>query len=328
MTPMPQLGRGSVFLFPGQGSQHPGMGRDLRVCRPSARSLVVQAGDRVGAPISEWLWRADAATLADPEVAQLTIFTMSIVFLEELRQAGRIPVAAAGHSLGEYSAMVASGCLDWQNALDLVAVRGRSMASAARAQPGAMGAIIGLPIDVVAELCAERTEPERLVLVANVNSARQAVISGTPDSVEAVLDQARSRGALRARTLPVGGAYHTRLMASAEKELAPLIAAAPLRTPRVPMISSINGRPVTDAEMYRRLLITQITHPVRWLDTLLTLQRLGAADFVEVGPGRVLSGLVRESDRSATQRHVMSALTHAARPSPAMRTRTPTHPEA
>ena len=162
--------------------------------------------------------------------------------------------------------------------------------------------------------------------MANVNSARQAVISGAPDSVAAVLDQARSRGALRARGLPVGGAYHTGLMASAEKELAPLIAGAPLRTPRVPLISSIDGQPVTDVEVYRRLLLTQITQPVRWFDALLTLQRLGAADFVEVGPGRVLSGLVRESDRSATQRNVVSALTQAARASAAMPT--PTHSEA
>ena len=315
MATMPHLGHGSVFLFPGQGSQHPGMGRELQVCRPSVRALVTQAAERVDAPISEWLERADAATLADPEVAQLTIFVMSLVFGEELKQAGRCPVAVAGHSLGEYSALVAAGCLDWPVALDLVAVRGRSMASAARARPGAMGAIVGLPIEVVVDLCADQTEPGSPVLVANINSARQAVISGAPDSVAAVLDQARSRGALRARGLPVGGAYHTGLMASAEKELAPLIAAAPLRTPRVPLISSIDGRPVTDVERYRRLLLTQITQPVRWFDALLTLQRLGAADFIEVGPGRVLSGLVRESDRSATQHNVVSALTQAARAS-------------
>ena len=189
------------------------------------------------------------------------------------------------------------------------------MASAARARPGAMGAIVGLPIEVVVDLCADQTEPGSPVLVANTNSARQAVISGAPDSVAAVLDEARSRGALRARGLPVGGAYHTGLMASAEKELAPLIAAAPLRSPRVPLISSIDGRPVTEVERYRRLLLTQITQPVRWLDALLTLQRLGATDFIEVGPGRVLSGLVRESDRSATQHNVVSALTQAARAS-------------
>ena len=315
MAIMPHLGHGSVFLFPGQGSQHPGMGRDLQVCRPTARALVAQAGERVDAPISEWLERADAATLADPEVAQLTIFVMSLVFAEELKQAGRIPVAVAGHSLGEYSALVAAGCLDWPVALDLVAARGRAMASAARARPGAMGAIVGLPIEVVIDLCADHTEPGKPVLVANVNSARQAVISGAPESVATVLDQARSRGALRARGLPVGGAYHTGLMAPAEKDLAPLIAAAALRTARVPLISSIDGRPVTDVEVYRRLLLTQITQPVRWFDALRTLQRLGAADYIEVGPGRVLSGLVRESDRSATQHNVVSALTRAARAS-------------
>ena len=323
MTTMPPLGHGSVFLFPGQGSQHPGMGRDLQVCRPSARAMVKQAGERVDAPISEWLERADAATLADPEVAQLTIFVMSLVYGEELKLAGRTPVAVAGHSLGEYSALVAAGCLDWRVALDLVAVRGRSMAAAARARPGAMGAIIGLPIKTVIALCADQTGPGRPVVVANVNSARQAVISGAPDPVAAVLDQARSRGALRARGLPVGGAYHTGLMDSAEKELAPLIAGAPLRTPRLPLISSINGHLVTDVEVYRRLLLTQITQPVRWFDALLTLQRLGAADYVEVGPGRVLSGLVRESDRSATQRNVVSALTQTARASTEMPTPTP-----
>jgi [acyl-carrier-protein] S-malonyltransferase len=251
--------------------------------------------------------------LADPEIAQLTIFVSSIVMLTELEGSGVAPAAVAGHSLGEYAALVAAGCLDWPVALDLVAVRGRAMAAAARRRPGAMGAVVGLPVDDLERICADHDRPGNPVVVANLNSPRQAVVSGTEDAVEAVLAAARSRGALRARRLAVGGAYHTDLMEPARRVLEPMLATAPMRPPRTPLISSIDGGRVDDIEVYRRKLIGQITRPVRWHDAVLTLCGTGLRTYVEVGPGRVLAGLVREIDRTSTQYSALAALSYAGR---------------
>jgi [acyl-carrier-protein] S-malonyltransferase len=303
-----------VFLFPGQGSQYAGMGRELGVCGPAARELVGEAGAHLGLPVADWLARADATTLADPEVAQLTIFVSSTVLLTELQASDVRPAAVAGHSLGEFAALVAAGCLDWPVALDLVAARGRAMAAAARSRPGTMGAVVGLPVEDLQQICADQHRPERPVVVANLNSGRQAVVSGAEDAVEAVLAAARGRGALRARRLPVGGAYHTDLMEPARRALQPMLAQAPMRPPHTPMVSSIDGGPVVDIETYRRMLIGQITSPVRWYDAVLTLRGLGLSSYVEVGPGRVLSGLVREIDRTSVQQSAAAVLARAGRP--------------
>ncbi|MEV0284868.1 MULTISPECIES: ACP S-malonyltransferase [unclassified Kribbella] len=291
--------RGTAFVFPGQGSQRPAMGRELSRCGEQARALIDRSEELSGVPVGELMTHADAATLADPEAAQLTIFVWSSVLTAELATAGFRPVAVAGHSLGEYSALVAAGCLSWESALVLVARRGRAMADAARRQPGAMAAIVGLSTDQITELCQQRADGAGVVVLANINAARQVVISGTSAQVEEVADAARSAGALRVKRLPVGGAYHSPLMAEAERELAPLIAAADLRPPQVPFVSSVTGTVVDDIERYRQLLATQITHPVRWSDTVETLGRTGAGIFVEVGPGRVLTGLGRNMLRAA-----------------------------
>lgn len=294
------------FVFPGQGSQYPGMGRDVAAFGPAGRDLVAAAARDTGLPLDELMTTADATTIADPQIAQLLIFTYSGVVLQALRERDWHPQVVAGHSLGEYTALVACGSLDWGDALALVAHRGRAMAAAARSRPGAMGAVVGLPTDQVARLCREATTGGELAVVANINSARQTVVSGTVAAVEAVLAKASAGGALRARRLPVGGAYHSPLMAPAERELAPMLRAVTLRPPALPLVSSVTGAQVTDLAAYREQLIGQITGPVRWHAVTRAIE--GTAQVVEVGPGRVLCGLGRESLRGTRHLTALDAV--------------------
>jgi [acyl-carrier-protein] S-malonyltransferase len=304
---------GPVFVFPGQGSQAPGMGRELTACGPRARRRIDAAQQISGLPVQELMTLADAATIADPEIAQLLVFVWSTVWLQQLTETGVRPSIVAGHSLGEYCALVAAGSLDWETAVRLVAKRGRAMAAAASRSAGTMAAIIGLDPDELATLCEQASAEHGCVNVANYNSPRQAVISGVVPAVDAVVRAAQAKGALRAKRLAVGGAYHSALMAGAEQELAPLLTEATFRAPRVPFVSSITGRRVTDIEAYRASLLGQVTGPVRWLDTVRTLLDRGATTFLEVGPGRVLSGLGREMARQATHLTAIEGLRSAGR---------------
>jgi [acyl-carrier-protein] S-malonyltransferase len=282
------------------------MGRDLAACGADARALVDTAEAVTGLPVHDLMHHADAARIADPHTAQVLVFVWSTVALHELRGRGRHPAAVAGHSLGEYTALVACGALDWADALALVSARGRAMAAAAARRPGAMGAVVGLPTVTVRQLCTDASGGDEIAVVANLNSARQSVVSGTADAVTAVLAAATAAGALRAKRLPVGGAYHSPLMRPAEEALAPLLRATTLRTPRLPMVSSMTGAPVTDVAAYADALTRQITSPVQWLATATALA--GETDFVEVGPGRVLAGLGRETLRGARFRGALEAL--------------------
>ena len=293
----------TTFLFPGQGSQFPGMGRDLAAFSPAARELVDTAEQVTGQPLHDLMHRADAARIADPYTAQVLVFVWSTVALRDLTDRGWRPDAVAGHSLGEYTALVASGALDWADALALVAARGHAMATAAARRPGAMGAVVGIDAEVVARLCADASAGDEIAVVANLNSARQSVVSGTVDAVTAVLAAAGAAGALRARRLPVGGAYHSPLMRDAEEALAPLLRAATVRAPEVPMISSLTGMAVADVDAYADALTRQVTSPVQWL--AVTRALAAETDFVEVGPGRVLTGLGRETLRGARHRGVL-----------------------
>jgi [acyl-carrier-protein] S-malonyltransferase len=289
-------GEDLAFLFPGQGSQYPGMARELGACGPAARELVGRAEHRTGLPLEARMTRADAATIADPEVAQLLVFVTSCALLTELRERGMTPQVVAGHSLGEYTALVAAGMLDFDGALDLVAERGRAMARAAEDSVGAMAAIAGLTQETVEELCARCGEDGHGVLVvANHNSPRQTAVSGDLAAVRAVVELARQHGAVRARRLPVGGAYHSPLMAPAERRLRPRLEGCRLAPPRTPMVTSMSGASVTDPAVYRGELCGQITAPVHWDRTVAALLERGARSFVEVGPGRVLCGLGRDN---------------------------------
>ncbi|MGC4897158.1 ACP S-malonyltransferase [Micromonospora sp. DT31] len=294
----------TTFLFPGQGSQFPGMGRELTAFGSRARALIDTAEQATGLPLLDLMDRADAARIADPHTAQVLVFVWSSVALRDLTDRGLRPDAVAGHSLGEYTALVACGALDWIDALALVSARGRAMAAAASRRPGAMGAVVGLDAETVRHLCADATVGDEVAVVANLNSARQFVVSGTMDAVTAVLAAASAAGALRARRLPVGGAYHSPLMRGAEDALAPLLRGTVLRAPRVPMVSSMTGAAITDITGYADALTRQITSPVRWLATVGTLA--DETDFVEVGPGRVLAGLGRETLRAARHRSALA----------------------
>lgn len=299
---------GPAFVFPGQGSQHPGMARDLTVCGAAPRDLVGQAEQVSGLDLTGLMSTADAAALADPEVAQLLVFVSSSVLLAELAERGARPAIVAGHSLGEFTALVACGSLEWRAALELVAHRGKAMAAAARARPGAMGAVVGLTQAQVRQLCDETGAAGGTLVLANINSARQTVVSGSPELVDAALDAARAAGAIRARRIPVGGAYHSPLMAPARDSLAPLLRQAPLSPPRAPFVSSVTGDLVTDIDAYREQLLDQVTQPVRWHDGVRSLAAAGAGEFVEVGPGRVLTGLGRETARGARHLSALEAL--------------------
>ena len=295
-----------AHVFPGQGSQHPGMGRQLARCDPAARELVGHATEVSGLPVAELMTRADAATIADPEIAQLLVFVWSSVLHRHLTGLGHRPAAVAGHSLGEYTALVACGSLDWADAVALVAARGRAMRRAAAREPGAMAALVGLPLSEVDALCAAA---DGIAVLANLNSDRQVVVSGAVAAIDGLVERARELGALRARRLPVGGAYHSPLMADAEAELAPHLLAAPLRSPRLPFASSVTAEWVEDVDSYRLVLLRQVTSPVRWRDTVRRLADTGVDTFVEVGPGRVLTGLDRETHRAARHLTAQDALT-------------------
>jgi [acyl-carrier-protein] S-malonyltransferase len=287
-----------VFLFPGQGSQHPRMCLDLYRFSPDVRRTVDRASELTGIDLPDIVANGDEAELANPEVAQVGVFTLSTAITSLLCSRGFEPWAVAGHSLGEYGALVAAGCLEWEVALEVVARRGRSMARASDKRPGAMAAIIGLPLSAVEELCLQE-ETQRRVVVANYNAPTQVVVAGDTGLIDRIIDSAQDAGATGAVRLPVGGAFHSPLMSEAENELAPLVGKLPLRPPQRALVSTVTGELVTDIERYRRDLRRQITSPVLWSQTMTRLIELGATSFVEVGPGRVLRGLARSNGQRA-----------------------------
>ncbi|MEU2717256.1 ACP S-malonyltransferase [Streptomyces sp. NPDC007205] len=298
----------AVFVFPGQGSQFPGMGHEAVRLGPHARQLTTAAEAVTGLPLTELMTRADARRLAEPEVAQVVVLVWSLAALAGLRRTGWRPAAVAGHSLGEYTALVACGSLDQEAALSLVTCRARAMAKAARRNPGSMAAIVGLSAETVAGLCQGASGRGQLAVIANWNSPRQIVVAGTVAAVDQVIEAAGRAGALRARRLAVGGAYHTPLMDEARDSLATSLADVPLAAPRIPFVSSVTAERVTDIAAYRTHLLAQVVRPVRWSDTVRTLSGLGAETYVEAGPGRVLSGLGREMARTARHLTAREAL--------------------
>ncbi|MEU1072700.1 MULTISPECIES: ACP S-malonyltransferase [unclassified Streptomyces] len=301
-------GAPTAFVFPGQGSQFPGMGREVDRFGDRGGRIVARAEEVTGLPVAELMSTADARTLTDPEIAQVLVFVWSAAALARLRAQGWQPSYVAGHSLGEFTALYAAGCLDLDTALRLVSCRGRAMRDAARLSPGSMAALVGLPLDLVRGMCREECDATDLVTVANVNSPRQAVVSGSTPAVRRVVERAQALGALRARQLPVGGAYHSPLMAPALPPLAAELARARLHPPRTPLVSSTTGRVVEDIEEYHDELPWQMLRPVQWRRTVTTLRCRGVDLFVEAGPGRVLAGLGREIAREAAHLSVQDAL--------------------
>ena len=277
-----------AFTFPGQGSQRPGMGAPW-VDHPSFE-LVGQASEVVGRDLTELLLHADEETLRRTDNAQIATFVLSLVALDALERLGIEPAALAGHSLGEYSALVASGSLSYEDGVQLVSERGLAMADAASQTPGTMMAVLGLDDDSVEAACVRA---EGAAWVANFNAPGQVVIAGDPDALTRAAEIAKELGAKRVLSFPVGGAFHTPLMAPARDRLRKALAEVSFRECAPVVIANVDARAHEDGADWPSLLSAQLAAPVRWRQSLETLAGLGARTFVEVGPGGVLTGLAK-----------------------------------
>ena len=283
-----------AFLFPGQGSQRVGMGAALRAGDPRLfDSWMQRAEDACGLPIRSAVVEGPDAVLTATEIAQPALLALSLAVAEVAWSAGVQPRLVAGHSLGEYAAAVVAGVLDADDALRLVAERGRLMAAAQRKQKGAMGVVLGLPGTLVERACAQTRQRHGYVAVANLNSPQQVVVTGNLTSVEAALALAVRWGG-RGGLLPVGGAFHSLLMATVEARLRRIADTLRWRDARVPLVSNRDGRVVTSGDAIRAALIAQTTQPVRWTNCMATMLEMGCRHFLELGPGRVLTGLARQ----------------------------------
>jgi [acyl-carrier-protein] S-malonyltransferase len=284
----------TAFLFPGQGSQKVGMGRAWAEAHPEARDVFREADAALGTGLTALCWEGPESELQLTANTQPAILAVSVAIHRVLAALGLDDaVAMAGHSLGEYSAHVAAGTLTLAEALRLVRRRGELMQEAVPVGVGAMAAVLGLPADEVAAIAREAAGAE-ICSVANYNSPEQTVIAGHAAAVERATALARERGAKRALPLPVSAPFHCALMAPARAALEPDLAAAAFAPPRVPVVVDIDARPVRDGAAARDALVRQVDGPVRWTDCVRCLrEELGVERFVEVGPGSVLSGLVR-----------------------------------
>jgi [acyl-carrier-protein] S-malonyltransferase len=286
-----------AFLFPGQGSQAVGMGRDLAERFPIAAQTFAEADEALGFPLSRLIFEGPEEELRLTENTQPAILAVSVATWRVLAQHGIHPALAAGHSLGEWSAHVASGTLQFADAVRAVKARGRAMQLAVPAGQGAMAAILSLNANQVAEACREAEAETGLpVAAANLNSPNQTVISGALAAVEKASAIAKARGARRAILLPVSAPFHCVLMQPAQEEVARVLQALTLTDPRIPVAANVTGGMVTTAQAASNALIRQVTGAVRWVDCMNSLVAAGAELFIEVGPGKVLCGLLKQID--------------------------------
>jgi [acyl-carrier-protein] S-malonyltransferase len=282
-----------AFVFPGQGSQTVGMGRDWHEQTDFGRDIFQCADDTLGFPLSRVCFEGPEDELRRTDRAQPGLFTCSVIAFEFLKNKGIEPAVVAGHSLGEYSALYAAGVFGLETGLSLVKTRGTSMGEAAEARPGAMAAVLGLDADKVEALCREAAQGE-ILQVANFNSPGQIVISGERPAVQRAADAAKSAGARRAILLPVHGAFHSPLMESAVERMTEALGRADFEDPKVAFLANTEGDFVTEAARVREGLARQITYPVRWTEIMQKIADSGVEAVVEVGPGRVLTGLWRQ----------------------------------
>ncbi len=288
-----------AFLFPGQGSQAAGMGKDLAALYPVARQTFQEADDALGFSISQLCFEGPEEQLKLTENTQPAILTMSTAVCRVLQEMGIVPQFAAGHSLGEYSAHVAAGTIPFADAVRTVRNRGRYMQEAVPAGQGGMAAILGMQLEPLQQVCNDAAEGQ-VVSPANINSPDQIAISGHQSAVERAAELAKERGAKKAVMLVVSAPFHCALMQPAQDRLEHDLQALHFNNPEVPVISNIDATPKTTAEGSRQALVRQVTGAVQWAKSMQTLIGLGVKTFIEVGPGKVLTGLMRQIDRSQT----------------------------
>lgn len=288
-----------AFLFPGQGSQAVGMGRAFHEASPAARAVFEEASAALGFDLTRVMFEGPERDLALTAITQPAVLTASVAAAAACAERGLRPALAAGHSLGEYSALVVAGALPLGEAVRLVRRRGELMQEAVPVGTGAMAAVMGMPLDAVEEVCREAAKGE-VVEVANVNSAQQIVIAGHRTAVERAVTLAKARGGRKSVLLPVSAPFHCSLMQPAADGLAGALQAAPVAAPAIPVVRNVDGSVTRAAADVVPLLLRQIASPVRWTACVERLAAEGATAFVEVGPGRVLGALVKRIVEGAT----------------------------
>jgi len=285
-----------AYMFPGQGSQFPGMGKDLYDKYDEAKALFRRADEILGFPLSEVMFNGTEEELRQTKITQPAIFVHSVIAAKMLGDEFR-PDMLAGHSLGEFSALTAGGALSFEDGLRLVLQRALAMQRATELHPSTMAAVLGMDDETVEKILEEIPG---IVVPANYNSPGQLVISGETEAVKAAAEKLKEAGARRVVMLNVGGAFHSPLMEPARKDLAEAIEKTPFKRPVAPVYQNVTALPETDPEKIKQNLIAQLTSPVRWTQTVRNMIRDGATEFYEVGPGNVLLGLLRKIDRSVT----------------------------
>jgi len=284
-----------AFCFPGQGSQAVGMGRALYDASAGARAVFEEAGEALGQDLARLCFEGPEADLVLTANTQPAVLTVSVALAREVMVRGVRPRVVGGHSLGEYSALVAAGALPFAHAVRTVRRRGEFMQEAVPVGTGAMAAILGLDLPLVEEICREASQGE-VVEVANVNSPVQLVIAGHRTAVERALAVAAGRGGRRSVLLPVSAPFHCRLMTKAAERLGPVLDAIPVAAPTIPVVRNVDAGLTTRVEEVRPFLLRQVTAPVRWTDCVARMADEGCRTFLEVGPGRVLTGLLKRID--------------------------------
>ena len=288
-----------AFVFPGQGAQFVGMGKDLYENNPLAKELFDKANDILGYKITDIMFEGTAEELKQTKVTQPAVFLHSVISALCMGDEFK-PDMVAGHSLGEFSALVAAGALSFEDGLRLVYARAMAMQKACEMAPGTMAAIIALPDEKVEEICAEISTEGNIVIPANYNCPGQLVISGNVDAINLACGKLKEAGAKRALPLPVSGAFHSPLMQPAKDELQAAIEKTEVKTPKCPIYQNVDAMPHTDPAEIKQNLITQLTSSVRWTKSVQNMIADGATEFTECGPGKALQGMIAKIDRSVT----------------------------
>lgn len=288
-----------AFVFPGQGSQYVGMGKELYDINPLAKKLFDKADEILGFKITDIMFAGTDDQLKETRVTQPAVFLHSVI--SALCMGGHSHVAMmAGHSLGEFSALVVAGALSFEDGLRLVAARANAMQEACEANPGTMAAIIGLPDEKVEEVCSSISKEGKVVVAANYNCPGQLVISGDKEGISEACEKLKAAGAKRALPLKVGGAFHSPLMQMAKDKLQKAIEETTFATPKCPVYQNVDGKPHTDAEEIKRNLIAQLTSSVRWTSSVQNMIAVGANDFTECGPGKALQGMIARINKEVS----------------------------